>query len=145
MGGEKAVQEILSGLNIYNPSQGVQYVRVVAEQQVAIHFSSDKYLTDHTEAGKKSWMFSIVKQWALHARTLTVGKNERLLLKTLPGFIISWIEQFVVATVCWRNEVCKQIYLLSCHLKQIRAWLWKAKQEIFNRQVQFRSATSSFS
>lgn len=58
MGGEKAMQEILSGLNIHNPSQGVQYVHVVAEWQVAIYFSLDKYLTDHTEAGKKSWMYS---------------------------------------------------------------------------------------
>lgn len=32
MGGEKAMQEILSGLNIYNPSQGVHYGHVVAKQ-----------------------------------------------------------------------------------------------------------------
>lgn len=62
MGGEKAMQEIPSGLNIHNPSQGVQYVHVVAERQVAIHFSSDKCLTDHTETGKKSWIFPCVKQ-----------------------------------------------------------------------------------
>lgn len=62
MGGEKGMREILSGSNIYNPSQGVQYVHVVAEKQIAIHFSSDKYLTDHTEAGKKSRILSFVKQ-----------------------------------------------------------------------------------
>lgn len=62
MGGEKAMQETLSGLDIPNPSQGVPHVHEVAEQRVVIHISSDKYLTDHTEGGKKSWMLSSVKQ-----------------------------------------------------------------------------------
>lgn len=53
----------------------------MAEQQVAIHFSSDKYLTDHTEAGKKSCIFSFVKQRALHARTLAAGKRKGFCLK----------------------------------------------------------------
>lgn len=43
-------------------------------------------------------------------------KKERLLLKKLPGFTISWVEQFIVATVCWRSEVCKQIYFLFAAL-----------------------------
>jgi len=62
MGAEKAMQEVLSGLNIYNPSQGVQHVRVVAERQVAVHFPSDEYLRNHTEAEMKRWIFPFVKQ-----------------------------------------------------------------------------------
>lgn len=60
MGGEKVMQEILSGLNIYNPSQGVHYGHVVAEQQVAIHFSSYKDMTDHTKAEGRAGYFPLL-------------------------------------------------------------------------------------
>lgn len=54
------MQEILSGLNIYNPSQGGHYGRVVAKQQVAIHFSSYKDMTDHTKAKRRAEYFPLL-------------------------------------------------------------------------------------
>jgi len=45
----------------------------------------------------------------------------KLKIKKLPGLITCWTEQLVVAAICWRSEVCKQIYLLSYGLKKMRA------------------------
>lgn len=81
------MQESLSGLDISNQSQGV--VHRVAEKQVAMHVSPDNDLTDHTEAGKRSWILSSVKQRAPHARILTAGKKERLCLNNYQAFFCS--------------------------------------------------------
>lgn len=89
MGGEKVMQEILSGLNIYNPSQGVHYGHVVAEQQVAIHFSSYKDMTDHTKAERRAGYFPLLSNEHYMPDFNCRGKKKnRLLLKKLPGFII---------------------------------------------------------
>lgn len=101
------MQEILSGLNIYNPSRGVHYGHVVAEQQVAIHFSSYKDMTDHTKAKRRAGYFPLLSNEHCMPDFNWWKKKNRHLLKKLPGFIISWIEKFVVATVCWRSEDCK--------------------------------------
>lgn len=53
MGGERVTQELLSGLNMYNPARGVQYAHIVSVLQVAIHASPVKYPADHTAAGKE--------------------------------------------------------------------------------------------
>lgn len=68
------MQEILSGLNTYNPSQGVHYGHVVAKQQVAIHFSSYKDMTDHTK-GKEELDIFFCLAMNTACQTLLQGKE----------------------------------------------------------------------